>query len=220
MLNVAYFFISICMNFFQIINESLKSELAKKAVSDIEMTVLLNRKKHPNIRKDGFVKEVQRAVLQICDKYERDVFVLASIILQNKYNKNFGSFSYLTKKGKSNIFENLENNPYLTPSQKYEKKHKNQNAHHHSINRTMGNDTNRKSKKMVPKVRRELKNPYKNKSVNKSQNTERVLTPLEMQTIEHDYGIDFNDRRIKTIKGKTNMILTPLKNGGWKIGHL
>lgn len=110
-------------------------------------------------------------------------------------------------------------NPYMTQSQKYNQEHPNQSGHQHSMRRTTGNDLSRKKKTMVPAVRKNMKTPYKSDVVNKAQTQSRILTPIEIQRIEHDYNIDFSDRRIKTIKGKTNMILTPLKNGGWKLEH-
>lgn len=111
------------------------------------------------------------------------------------------------------------NNPYLTQAQKYTKNHPNQDGHQHSMRRTTGNDTARKTKSMVPKVRQNLKNPYESNVANQAQTKSKVLTPLEIQQMSNDYGLDFNDRRVKTMKGKTNMILTPLSNGGWKLEH-
>lgn len=107
----------------------------------------------------------------------------------------------------------------LTPYQKYNQVHKNSNSHMHSKNRTTGTDQEkRKSQNIVPDVRKDsLKKPYKNNVVNKAQSSKVILTPIQMQQIEHDYQIDFNDKRKKTIKGKTNMILTPLKNGQWQL---
>ena len=110
-------------------------------------------------------------------------------------------------------------NPYLTQSQKYTQDHPNQDGHQHSMRRTTGNDIDRQRKTMVPSVRKDLKNPYIADVANKAQTKSKILTPIEIQQISDGYNIDFDDRRVKTIKGKTNMILTPLKNGGWKLEH-
>jgi hypothetical protein len=117
--------------------------------------------------------------------------------------------------------DNLEesNNPYLTASQKYTNEHPNHKGHQHSMRRTTGNDNARQTKKMVPKVRGDMRNPYKSDVANMSQTDDKILSPREMQEITNTYNIDFSDRRVKTIKGKTNMILTPIKNGRWKLGH-
>ena len=77
----------------------------------------------------------------------------------------------------------------------------------------------RKTLGMVGKIHMKKKNPYTADVANKAQTEAKILSPMEIQQIADGYNIDFDDRRVKTIKGKTNMILTPLKNGGWKLEH-
>lgn len=197
------------MDFLKIIEEGLLASEAKKALQEIEH---ITRNISPNDKR--YIKAVQEAIILLSDKYNKTSLVYAGNMIQNKYGKNLGNISYLIK---NPIREN--NNPYLTPFQKYQKNHPNQNGHQHSMRRTTGNDTERQTKEMVPNVRKNLRSPYKNDAVNKSQSQSKILTPIEIQQISNDYNIDFDDRRIKTIKGKTNMILTPLNNGGWKLEH-
>jgi len=117
------------------------------------------------------------------------------------------------------LLTNVQVENVATPFQKYNKKHTNTNSHQHSMRRTMGNDTDRESKTMVPRVRKDLKTPYQSSVANVAQNQTKILTPFDIRNLEQDYQIDFSDRRVKTIKGKTNMMLVPLQNGGWKLEH-
>ena len=162
-----------------------------------------------------FVKRVEGRIRQHYKNYKGGILKTLSSIISRK-GKNFDSDIYESKNSQFRV-ENV--NPYLTQSQKYTQKHPNRNGHQHSMRRTTGNDIDRQGKKMVPAVRKDLKNPYSVNVVNKAQTGSKILTPIETKEISDNYNIDFDDRRVKTIKGKTNMILTPLKNGGWKLEH-
>jgi len=160
-----------------------------------------------------FVKGVERYIYKYNSHYKGDILKYL-----NAYQNPEDIYSNINQ-SEAAQFRIESVNPYLTQSQKYAQNHPNRNGHQHSMRRTTGNDTDRKRKTMVPNVRQNLKNPYKAEVVNKAQTRSKILTPLELQQIAKDYGIDIDDRRVKTIKGKTNMILTPLKNGGWELGH-
>ena len=109
-------------------------------------------------------------------------------------------------------------NPYLTQSQKYDSA-RTGTPHHQGLKRTTEMPHDRKTLGMVGKIHMKKKNPYTADVANKAQTEAKILSPMEIQQIADGYNIDFDDRRVKTIKGKTNMILTPLKNGGWKLEH-
>ena len=110
-----------------------------------------------------------------------------------------------------------------TEYQKYSQKHLQQNSHEQSLARTVGKRQHeRKSQSFVPEVRNRLKNPYISDAANQAEKTGslgKILSQNEMEDISVKYGIDFNDRRKKTIKGKTGLLLIPLDNGGWKMSH-
>ena len=148
------------------------------------------------------------------------------------YNKNYrgGILKYLNaRQNLDDVYSNVQEpesarlriegaNPYLTQAQKYDGA-RTETPHHQGLKRTTEMPHERKTLGMVGKVHMKKKNPYIADVANKAQTKSKILTPIEIQQISDGYNIDFDDRRVKTIKGKTNMILTPLKNGGWKLEH-
>jgi hypothetical protein len=104
-----------------------------------------------------------------------------------------------------------------TEWQKYHNAHP--NSHAHSITRTTGDGNNRKTLSMSSKVRSDKQNPYKVDAMNQAEESDKILTPIDMKEYTDNFGIDFNDRRIKTPKGKTGIYLIPLPDGRWKSTH-
>ena len=152
--------------------------------------------------------------------------------LEFHYNKNYkgGILKYLNaRQNPDDVYSNVQEpepahfriesvNPYLTQAQKYDGA-RTETPPHQGLKRTTEMPHERKTLGMVGKVHMKKKNPYIADVANKAQTKSKILTPIEIQQISDGYNIDFDDRRVKTIKGKTNMILTPLKNGGWKLEH-
>lgn len=107
-----------------------------------------------------------------------------------------------------------------TEFQKYTNSHKLQDSHGQSRISGVG-DENRKSLKMGSSVRNDKMNPYECDILNRAEKSPQILinNSPDMKCIVSKYGIDFSDRREKTIKGKTGIYLIPLNNGNWKITH-
>jgi hypothetical protein len=103
---------------------------------------------------------------------------------------------------------------------KYNNAHK--KPHDQSLARTTGiGQEKRKKVRMTSKVEIEKQNPYKANVMNRAEESPVILTPKDMEEINR-YAhppIDWSDRRVKSPKGKTGMILTPLVNGGWQLSH-
>jgi hypothetical protein len=107
----------------------------------------------------------------------------------------------------------------LTQFQDYTSKH---DPHSQSLSRTMGKgQENRQSLKMGSAVRTDKQNPYQADVMNRAEKSPVILTSKDMAEIDSflPEPIDWNDRRVKSPKGKTGMILTPLVNGGWQLSH-
>lgn len=132
------------------------------------------------------------------------------------------------KKAILNAYKEIKNafNPVygikesLTEFQKYTSNHI--KPHSQSLSRSTGkNQENRKSLKMTPDVRHKKQNPYQSDVMNKAEKEPKILTPKDMQELDNSLPqpIDWNDRRIKSPKGKTGMILTPLPSGAWQLSH-
>jgi len=103
---------------------------------------------------------------------------------------------------------------------KYNSAHK--KPHAQSLSRTVGtNQENRNNLSMTTKVQSQKQNPYEADVMNRAEESPVILTPKDMKEIDSflPEPIDWNDRRVKSPKGKTGMILTPLNNGGWKLSH-
>jgi len=220
------------MDFFNILNENAASSIVspqrqQSIINYIKLMLVRVGKDVPNFKNSflvgqAIIRHLPGSFETFTDGEKDFMFKKMGELIKLK-NKNFNpvqarmawdstyGFNKFIERDGEEVQESL--NPYM----KYTKDHPNQQGHHHSLRRTVGNDTDRKSLTMIPKVRKNLKTPYKSKVVNKAQSTATILTPLEKQQIENDYGIDFGDRRVKTVKGKTNMVLTPLASGGWKL---
>jgi len=120
------------------------------------------------------------------------------------------------KKTLNPVYNIKENTELL----KYNSAHK--KPHDQSLARTNGiGQEKRKTLGMTSKVESEKQDPYMANVMNRAEESPVILTPKDMEEINRfTYPpIDWNDRRVKSPKGKTGMILTPLLKGGWKLSH-
>jgi len=109
----------------------------------------------------------------------------------------------------------------LTRHQEYTGLHK--NPHSQSESRTTGKNQEKRigSLKMSSDVRSDIQNPYDCDVMNRAEKGPVILTQKDMNELDSylPQPIDWNDRRVKSPKGKTGMVLTPLNNGGWRLSH-
>lgn len=179
-----------------------------------------------------YIKKIKKS-LGLSSKEINDFLELISLNIGKAYPRNYVTqvltgknswqdFTHDVDDQGFNILRKINKRKKIKESlnqfQKYSISHPNQKGHHQAKSRIEGTSSlERKSLSVVPKVRNRLKNPYLANAANNSQDGMRLLTPDDISELSTKYGIDFNDRRTKTIKGKTNMYVIPLPNGQWKM---
>lgn len=206
------------INFYKILKESV--------ISENYLFELRNKTKNARSFFESEVKKLKNISDNRNKKYgEVDILIVALRKTAGKFGNNIAYI--IGSEYKRNTNNNLLGPKFLnyviglneqTEYQKYIGSHK--NSHEQSLGRTLGLKQNqRKHQNFVPNVRKDKINPYKSDVANIAEKAAKILTPIDMQELKNIYNIDFSDRRVKTIKGKTGMILTPLPNGSWQLSH-